>query len=256
MGRLPDFIIGGAPRSGTTWLYSLLYRHVRVIMNRPVAPEPKFFLVDDLYRRGLDYYTRTWFSNVPSHCICGEKSTNYLESAQAADRIHKHLPQVKLIFMLREPVARAFSNYLWSCQNGLETETFGRALALESTREKHLNPSHRYSRPHAYFSRGLYAKMLIPYFELFSSDQILCLRYEDIIHKPLGLVQRVGRFLGIQAEAVDALEIGIVNPSDAGDTVMGTGRRDQLRQAYARPNEDLYRMLGPQFQKWEGNANG
>ena len=50
--RLPDFIIGGAPRSGTTWLYWLLDRHPAVHMARPLAPEPKFFLVDALYAKG------------------------------------------------------------------------------------------------------------------------------------------------------------------------------------------------------------
>ena len=56
--RLPDFIIGGAPRSGTTWLYALLDRHPDVFMARPRAPEPKFFLVDHLYEKGLQYYSR------------------------------------------------------------------------------------------------------------------------------------------------------------------------------------------------------
>jgi hypothetical protein len=56
--RLPDFIIGGAPRSGTTWLYELLDRHPDVHMAKPLAPEPKFFLRDDEYARGLRYYSQ------------------------------------------------------------------------------------------------------------------------------------------------------------------------------------------------------
>ncbi len=111
--RLPEFIIGGAPRSGTTWLYELLDRHPDVHMAKPVKPEPKFFLRDDEYGKGLEYYANRWFADVEDGKIAGEKSTDYLESPSAAARIARDLPHVKLIFVLREPVARAYSNYLW-----------------------------------------------------------------------------------------------------------------------------------------------
>ena len=59
--RQPDFIIAGAPRSGTTWLYRLLEKHPGVFLPSPPQPEPKFFLVDEQYERGLDYYSSKWF---------------------------------------------------------------------------------------------------------------------------------------------------------------------------------------------------
>jgi Sulfotransferase family len=107
-GRLPDFIIGGAPRSGTTWLYDALDRHPAVYMAKPVKPEPKFFLVDDLYAKGLPHYSATWFADVPAGRVAGEKSTDYLESTAAAERIARDLPQVRLVFILREPIDRAY----------------------------------------------------------------------------------------------------------------------------------------------------
>jgi len=158
--HLPDFIIAGAPRSGTTWLYFLAQRHPQLAMAQPGVPEPKFFLVDELWRRGVDYYSTKWFDSLPGGRVLGEKSTNYLESTEVAERIYRALPRVKLIFLLRNPVDRAYSNYLWSRQNGLETETFERALALEEQRERDLAANLRYARPHAYFSRGLYARHL------------------------------------------------------------------------------------------------
>jgi hypothetical protein len=253
MDRLPDFIIGGAPRSGTTWLYHLLDGHPQISMAKPVSPEPKFFLVDRLYRRGLDYYARKWFSTYSDHCILGEKSTNYLESAVCARRIYKHLPHVKLIFILREPVARAFSNYLWSFNHGLETETFAKSLALEEPREQNLSEKFRYSRPHAYFSRGLYAKMLQPYYAQFSQSQILCLRYEDIAQQPRILAKRLYQFLSIDAIKSNAAEIGIINPSISHGRILSENCRKRLQNAYIQPNADLYRLLGPTFQKWEGS---
>ncbi|HXD73859.1 MAG TPA: sulfotransferase, partial [Vicinamibacterales bacterium] len=96
--RLPEFIIGGAPRSGTTWLYRLLDRHPDVRMAKPLSPEPKFFLRDDEYAKGLRYYSDRWFADVDASKVAGEKSTDYLENATAASRIARDLPRVRLIF--------------------------------------------------------------------------------------------------------------------------------------------------------------
>ena len=167
--RLPDFIIGGAPRSGTTWLYELLDRHPDIYMARPVKPEPKFFLVDHLYDKGLTFYAETWFAGAGDAPLAGEKSTDYLESPAAAERIARDLPEVRLIFILREPADRAYSNYLWTRMNGLETEDLVTALRLEEEREKHLPERWRFSRPFSYFSRGLYADLLAPYFRAVSA---------------------------------------------------------------------------------------
>ena len=81
--RLPDFIIAGAPRSGTTWLWRLAGLHPAIVMAKPVRPEPKFFLVDDLYAKGLDWYSATWFAGIPPEQVAGEKSANYMESANS-----------------------------------------------------------------------------------------------------------------------------------------------------------------------------
>src|SRR5207253_1048381 len=201
----------------TTWLYELLDRHPDVYMAKPVRPEPKFFLVDELYARGIQHYYDTWFRGADAARAAGEKTTNYLESGAAAERIHRHLPEVKLIFILREPAHRAYSNWLWSRMNGMETEGFETALALEEQREQTLPAALRYARPHAYFSRGLYAAMLRPYFDLFPREQVLCLRFDDIILKPNDLTSRLHAFIGVTPRPDDTLGLDVVNPSEAGD---------------------------------------
>lgn len=247
--KSPTFLIAGAPRSGTTWLYHLLDRHPEIYMAKPVRPEPKFFLVDDLYNRGWQHYVDTWFSEAASYAAVGEKSTNYLESPVAAQRIRHHLPSVKLVFILREPVQRAYSNWAWSRMNRMETEDFESALAREDERERTISPGLRYARPHAYFSRGLYAAMLRAYFDLFPRDQILCLKFEDIILKPADLAVRLHRFLGVTPRADDTLGLDVVNPSEAGDAMSDDVRR-RLRLRYAAPNRELVHLLGPEFQDW------
>jgi hypothetical protein len=251
--RFPDFLIGGAPRSGTTWLYELVDRHPEVYMAKPVQPEPKFFLVDGIYRRGMEYYSRTWFSNAKDAKILGEKSTNYLESSVAAERIYKNLPGVKLIFVLREPVERAYSNYLWSRMNGWEHEDFATALALEEQRERELPKELRYVRPHAYFSRGLYADMLLPYFERFPRDQILCLRFDDISDRPEILAERLHRFLGIHPRPGDARNLGIIRPSIKDGSPLREETREILRSRYVDPNRRLGQLLRSEFEMWKSS---
>jgi hypothetical protein len=247
----PSFIIAGAPRSGTTWLYALLDRHPDIYMARPGRPEPKFFLVDELYVRGIQYYFDTWFADAGAHAAAGEKSTNYLESAVVAARIHEHLPRVRLVFILREPALRAYSNWAWSRMSGMETEDFETALALEDDRERQLEPGLRYARPHAYFSRGLYAEMLRPYFDRFPREQMLCVKFDDIIRKPGDLASRLHRFVGVAARPQDAEGLDVVNPSENNGERMPVRLREQLRQRYRAPNRALASLLGPDFETWE-----
>ncbi len=248
--RLPDFIIGGAPRSGTTWLYELLDRHPDVYMAKPLKPEPKFFLRDDEYAKGLAYYSERWFANAGPGKIAGEKSTDYLESSAAGARIARDLPHVKLIFILREPVSRAYSNYLWSKMNGLETEDFVTALRLEERRERELPEKWKFTRPFSYFSRGLYAELLEPYFNRFMEQQLLIARFEDIIERPSALAETVQRFLGVAARPGDAENLGVINPSEGDTAALAEDVRRELAAKYEEPNRRLAAMLGPSFQVW------
>lgn len=247
--RLPAFIIGGAPRSGTTWLAKTLDRHPDIWLAKPLRPEPKFFLVDDLYAEGLDTYASRWFAHAPRDAVVGEKSTNYLESPRAAARIAEALPGVRLIFVLREPADRAFSNYRWSVMNGLEDRPFDEALKLEEQREGSLPPVLRYARPHAYFSRGCYADLLQPYVERFPAEQILCLRFEDLRDAPGIPIGKVHSFLGVQARPPD----GGLKPINAssGDAAAPSAVMDQLRSEYREPNRRLAQLLGPEFPGWD-----
>ena len=254
--QLPDFIIAGAPRSATTWLYRLAERHPSLAMAKPVAPEPKFFLVDDVYERGLEHYARTWFDDLPADRLLGEKSTNYLESPVAARRMRAALPGVKLIFLLRDPVDRAYSNYLWSRQNGREDETFERALELEDERERTLPAALRYARPHAYFSRGLYAAQLRTYVELFGRDRILVLKSEDVAADPRSVANRLFAFLGVAAMPQLADDVGVVNAAENdGSFSMDAGVRERLAARYREPNRELSELLGPGFVAWSATLN-
>jgi len=248
--RLPDFLIAGAPRCGTTWLYHLLDRHPDVFMAKPVKPEPKFFLVDELYARGPDYYAERWFSNVPPGQVAGEKSTNYLESEVAAQRIRETVPRIKLVFILREPAARAYSNYLWSRMNGLESDDFETALERERHREQEYPVEQRVSRPHSYFSRGLYARLLRPYYDAFPGENILILKYDEMVASPGRLAARLHRFLGISERPGDADGLSIINASESQGVSFDPGLRRRLSAAYVEPNRELASLTGLDVVAW------
>ena len=218
-------------------------------MAKPVKPEPKFFLVDHLYEQGLESYSCRWFADAPADRVAGEKSTDYLESAAAAQRIAHDLPRVKLVFILREPADRAFSNFAWTRMNGIETEDFATALRLEAERERTLPERWRFARPFSYFSRGLYADLLVEYFNRFPREQILVVKFEDIERDPAELARQLHRFLGISPRPLDADGIGVINPSEKRESMEDDLKR-ALQTRYAEPNRRLAALLGPDFALW------
>jgi hypothetical protein len=249
--RLPDFIIAGAPRSATTWLYMLAQRHPQIAMAQPMAPEPKFFLIDELWQRGLDYYSTKWFDPLPAGRVLGEKSTNYLEAPEVAERISRVLPRVKIIFLLRNPVDRAYSNYLWSRQNGLETEPFERALELEGQREREVPTQLRYARPHAYFSRGLYVEHLIRFFNRFPREHILVLRHEDVPGCPERVAAALHRFLRVAEMPGLARDLGLINATEPSpQEFFPKVLRHRLAERYRAANANLATLLRSNFDTW------
>jgi hypothetical protein len=206
--------------------------------------------VDHLDAKGLAHYSDTWFATVEPSLVAGEKSTDYLESAVAAERIVRNLPDVKLVFILREPVARAYSNYLWTKMNGIETEEFATALALEAEREGTLPEKWRFARPFSYFSRGLYADLLAPYVRNVPRDRLLILKFEDIIDAPEALATQLQRFVGVAERPADARGLGVINPSEKEMPLPSNEVTRELAQQYVEPNRRLAALLGPSFVLW------
>src|SRR4029079_12698346 len=103
--RMPErnvsdhFVIVGAQRCGSTYLYQLLDENPEFKRAKPLRPEPKFFLDDDKYRLGHDYYEAHFFSE-PGIRVRGEKSTSYIESAIAVQRITSMLPNASIVVVL------------------------------------------------------------------------------------------------------------------------------------------------------------
>lgn len=203
----PSFVIAGAPRAGTTWLYHQLSKHPAVYM-APNKGEPRFYSVeeaDPLPFRGpgddkwLAHFVQdrdgyeALYAGALAGQLRGEASSDYLyRSHVAAPRLRDDVPSARIIFVLRDPALRAYSNWLQHVQYGREPLSFGEALDAEEERiELGWAWWWHYSR------RGYYAEQLEPFLDAFPRDQILVLRHDDLRHDPRGLLERVCGFLEI-----------------------------------------------------------
>ncbi len=207
-GCVPDFIIIGAAKCGTTSLHHILAQHEQVfIPDREVY----FFDVDD-FEQHIDFFThsggfsfhdfdrdfatyaawyRDFFRDARPGQLIGEDSTTYLTSKRAPARIARLLPKARLIAMLRDPVARAYSHYWHNVRAGYATRSFERTL--------------RYNTGNL-LQRGYYYEQLQRYQSFLDSGQLLVIFFEDFIEDTAGTIERVGAHIGL-GEPPDLSEI-------------------------------------------------
>lgn len=161
-------IIIGAQRSGTTYLSRMLDLHPEITMARPARPEPKVFLSAEQADLGRDWYLATYFQHAESEPVLGEKSTSYIERPDAAGRIGSMLGEdVTIVALLRDPIARAVSNWQFSSENGLEQRPLEVALAENLESGQQWAPGQTSVSPFAYLERGRYERYLAPWWDRF-----------------------------------------------------------------------------------------
>jgi hypothetical protein len=191
---MPNFLIIGAMKSGTTALYYYLEQHPEVYMS-PVK-EPNFFssqgpenAVDAVTHIGT---YRDLFGGVSSETAIGEASHSYLYEPRAAAEIRRHIPEAKLIAILRNPIDRAYSHFLHMVRKGTEPlDDFAQALREDEVR------AHRGQNFQDYIGRGLYYNQLKRYFGTFPREQVRVYLYEDLSGAPINAVQDAFRFLEV-----------------------------------------------------------
>jgi len=250
--RLPDFLIIGAARCGTTWLYECLQAHRRLFLPAQKRPEPHFFLKEAEYARGIDYYSDRYFRGVPDALVAGEASTSYLYRPHVAARIARHLPDVKMIALLRNPIDRAFSNYMVSVHNNLETLPFPEAIRREPQRlARPRSPLAREICPQAYIDRGRYFAQLAVYLRHFRPDQLHVILFDDLVDRPAAVLGDFHRFLGVGA---DDLPADITEPRNAGDyrgAVVDADDRHYILNQLTDDLHSLARLLGRDLSHWK-----
>ena len=197
--RLPDFMIAGVQKSGTTSLHNYLESHRQVYF--PEQPqELHYFDIDENFNKGQAYYESFFREAKPEQTAIGQTSPLYIYEPKVPDRIAHLLPQVKLIFVLRNPVDRAYSHYWHSIKKGYETLSFEKALKLESNR---LRQGARQRRDFSYVDRGYYSQQLERFLHVFSRDQMLVLLTEELSRDTSATLDRCCDFLNIERQGTE-----------------------------------------------------
>lgn len=192
--KLPNFIILGAQKSGTTSLHHALDNHSEVYVSNP--KEISFFNKDENYALGIEWYA-SFFNKWKNEKVAGESTPSYLWDEKVPMRIKQTLPQAKFIILLRNPVDRAYSAYWYALIGGDETLSFEQALEAEPIRSEKGAAIRGFS---SYVDRGLYAAHIKRFFNHFPLDQFLILIAEEYKKNPQKTLLDVTRFLDITCD--------------------------------------------------------
>ena len=190
---LPDFIIVGAMKSGTSLLSFHLNNHKEICI--PYPTEISFFNKDDNYLKGMKWYSdklRQRYSEKTR--LVGEKTAIYSYLPFVPSRIHKELPNVKLVWIFRNPIDRTYSNYLNGIKRGIELSSFKTALKKEPKRLKK-------SPLAGYTERSRYDIQIKRYLEFFPREQMHFIVLEEFINNPHKELDALFQFLGVSQDA-------------------------------------------------------
>jgi hypothetical protein len=194
---LPNFICPGAAKAGTTSLYEILLQHPDVYLST-VNKEAHFFDYDENYSKGLQWYQSTFFGGYNNQAVIGDITPLYMYLSQAVERIHKDLGKdLRIVFMLRDPVERAFSHYKFNIKRSYEDKTFKEAVMLEPDRIK-TDFFHRMH--HSYIDRGMYALQIKRFLKFYPKENMHFITFEeDFMNNRQRTIERLLEFLNLSA---------------------------------------------------------
>ncbi len=253
---LPDFIIVGTQKGGTSSLYASLCLHPQIL---PVtAKELHFF--DLQFDRGIAWY-RAQFPLQPSRLyarwtkhpvtLSGEASPYYLFHPHVPQRIAALVPHVKLMSLLRNPIDRAYSHYHHNVRKQRESLSFAEAIRREPERlqpeldrlqldDRYISPTHQHF---SYLARGLYIDQIQRFEAVFPQAQMLTLSSDRLFEQPHETYHDVLAFLGIPPWSPPHFKPRNVNSY----TQIDSATRQQLRDYFDPYNQRLYAHLGQDF---------
>ena len=234
-GTLPDFVVIGAPKCGTTFFYNLLVKHPHV---EPAAcKEPNYF--DLLFDEGTEWYRHCfprprWKDG--RETITGEATPSYLYHPRVPERMAEVIPQTRLIALLRNPVDRTYSAYYHRMRSGKETRAFEEAIeaALGSPSYGHL-------------SRAIYVDHLLHWSRFYSDEHLLVLKSEDFFKRPQEILKRVLDFLDLPDWEPEASELLDKRNTGGYEQKIDPATRRRLQDFFEPHNRRLYDHLGVDF---------
>lgn len=260
---LPDFLIIGAARCGTTSLYEYMIKHPNI---EPCKVKETYFF-SRYFDRGLNWYRSLFPSELKKFYvkkilgrkfITGEASPLYLHYPHTPKRVSKIIPNVKLIVLLRNPIDRAYSWHYHRWKNAkTETLSFEEAAQQENSlingeMEKMEKNENYYSEDifyaHAYFTTGIYVDQLKRWFNYFPREQFLIIKSEDFFSNTPLIMDKLYNFLDLPKHRLNNYDKFF--SSMIGDQILNPNTRKKLAEYFKPHNERLYDLIGINFH-WE-----
>lgn len=190
MNKTINFICVGTQKAGTSTLHDILNQHPEIKL--PKLKETHFFRDDEKFSKGMDYYFNYYFDNSEKKII-GEIDPEYSYFPGCAERIKQSLGTIKIIFVIRNPVDRAYSHYLMTKRRGLEDLPFEEAIRKEQERlDSHYNKIH-----FSYISRGYYSTQIKHFEKIFGLENIKIVLFDDLITKTEETIVEISDFLDL-----------------------------------------------------------
>ena len=253
---LPNFLIIGAARSGTTSLYEYLSKHPSIIPG--IGKEVYFF--DKQFSKGINWY-KSFFptklsmsrtqNKLQSKCLTGEATPRYLHYPHAPKRIFSMLTNVKLIVLLRNPIDRAYSHYQMEVDSGHEKLSFEDAISNEEEKitndmkkmeiDENFYSVNFYRK--SYLTRGIYAAQIERWFEYFPKEQFMILKSEDLYSNPSKIYKQVLDFLDLPKHELNSFKAHRMRKYMS----LESETRIKLNDYFKPHNEKLYKLLGRDF---------
>jgi Sulfotransferase domain len=249
---LPDFLVIGAQKSGSTTLYDYLVQHPQV--RAALTKEVHYF--DNNFRRGAGWYRsnfplatqrqRTW--------LTGEASPYYLLHPLAAGRAASTVPRAKILVTLRHPVDRTYSHYQHERAKGFETLPLTEALAREEARTSEAWEALRSGavdeapavQHHTYLARSRYDEQIARWLEHYPSEHLLAIPAEELFRDPAPVLRRVFTFLGLDPDVrIEHRQLNARSYDDLSPVV-----RRRLNEHFRPSVERLQHLVGVTFD-WE-----
>lgn len=213
MGQ-PDFLVVGAKKSATTWLHDCLDHHPQVVV--PAMKEVHFFCPEQCPKSRSDKGVQWYETQFPDRdgIVRGESSVDYMYYHDTTARaIASRYPSTKILFLLRNPVDRAYSDYWMSRRNDPEIAEFEDLIDLD----------------HPFIARGLYHRQIQGFLEFFPKEQVSIFFHDDLVTDPAGFIRSVYGFLEVDAD---------FEPPAVGETIAAT------RVVSSPLGRVLYRRMG------------
>ncbi|MFZ0302733.1 MAG: sulfotransferase [Terracidiphilus sp.] len=213
----PNFYIVGAAKAGTTSVYAYLIKHPQVFI--PKIKEPGYFLsvrpnpdaASKLYVGDLEGYQRL-YKGAKGYEAIGDASTGYIFDRHAARSIHEVCPQARIVVLLRDPVARSYSQYFMFQRFGMERLSFAEAIRRDHSEMIEKNSWGGYFHE-LYVELGLYYEQVRRYIEVFGRDQVEFFLHEDMANDTPGVIGAICRHIGVDPGLLSAEDLArIHNP--------------------------------------------